>query len=74
MAAFQVSPYGRFWVSPKDLYRAIDFAGNTIDFLLSPYRDFAAARAFLQLAVAQGRPHSAARDQRGRLSGVFGGY
>ena len=35
------------------LYRAIDSAGNTIDFLLSPYRDFVAARAFLQLAVAQ---------------------
>ena len=35
------------------LYRAIDSAGNTIDFLLSPYRDFAAARAFLQLAVTQ---------------------
>jgi transposase-like protein len=35
------------------LYRAIDSAGNTIDFLLSPYRDFAAARAFLQLAEAQ---------------------
>ena len=34
------------------LYRAIDSAGNTIDFLLSPYRDFTAARAFLQLAVA----------------------
>jgi transposase-like protein len=35
------------------LYRAIDSAGNTIDFVLSPRRDFIAARAFLQLAVAQ---------------------
>jgi transposase-like protein len=35
------------------LYRAIDSAGNTIDFLLSPRRDFIPARAFQQLAVAQ---------------------
>jgi len=40
------------------LYRAIDSAGNTIDFLLSPYRDAIAAKAFLQLAIAQaGRIH-----------------
>jgi transposase, IS6 family len=37
------------------LYRAIDSAGNTIDFLLSPYRDTFAAKSFLQLAIAQGR-------------------
>ena len=30
----------------------IDSAGNTIDFLLSPRRDFIADRAFLQLAIA----------------------
>ena len=35
------------------LYRAIDSAGNTIDFLLSPKRDVVAAKAFLQLAVIQ---------------------
>lgn len=35
------------------LYRAIDSAGNTIDFLLSPYRDAVAAKGFLQLAIAQ---------------------
>jgi transposase, IS6 family len=35
------------------LYRAIDSAGDTIDFLLSPYRDLIAARSFLQLAIAQ---------------------
>jgi len=35
------------------LYRAIDSAGNTIDFLLSPYRDLIAAKSFLQLAIAQ---------------------
>jgi transposase-like protein len=37
------------------LYRAIDSAGNTIDFLLSPYRDTFAAKSFLQLAIAQAR-------------------
>ena len=35
------------------LYRAIDSAGNTIDFLLSPKRDLVAAKAFLQLAISQ---------------------
>src|SRR3569623_1472918 len=30
------------------LYRAIDAAGNTIDFLLSPNRDLTAAKGFLQ--------------------------
>ena len=44
------------------LYRAIDSAGNTIDFLLSLYRDCAAVRAFLQLAAAQASRISAARD------------
>lgn len=33
------------------LYRAIDSAGNTIDFLLSPKRDRVAARSFLQLVI-----------------------
>jgi transposase-like protein len=33
------------------LYRAIDSAGNTIDFMLSPKRDLTAAKAFLQLAI-----------------------
>jgi len=33
------------------LYRAIDSAGNTIDFLLSPKRDLIAAKGFLQLAL-----------------------
>jgi transposase-like protein len=34
------------------LYRAIDSAGNTIDFMLSPNRDLTAAKGFLQLAVS----------------------
>src|SRR5215831_9787055 len=35
------------------LYRAIDSAGNTIDFLLSPKRDRIGAKGFLQLALWQ---------------------
>ena len=35
------------------LYRAIDSAGDTIDFLLSPKRDRIAAKSFLQLALSQ---------------------
>jgi IS6 family transposase len=35
------------------LYRAIDSGRNTIEFLLSPYRDVTAAKACLQLAMAQ---------------------
>jgi IS6 family transposase len=35
------------------LYRAVDSAGNTIDFLLSSKRDLTAAKAFLRLATWQ---------------------
>ena len=34
------------------LYQAIDSAGNTIEFLLSPNRDLVAAKGFLQLALS----------------------
>jgi transposase, IS6 family len=34
------------------LYRAIDSAGDTIDFLLSPNRDLIAAKGFLRLALS----------------------
>ena len=37
------------------LYRAIDSAGDTIDFLLSPNRDLIAAKGFLRLALSTGR-------------------
>lgn len=35
------------------LYRAVDSAGDTIDFMLSPNRDLVAAKHFLQLALHQ---------------------
>nr|WP_322883833.1 DDE-type integrase/transposase/recombinase [Microvirga lotononidis] len=38
------------------LYRAVDAAGQTIDFLLSPRRDAAAARRFFRKAL--GQPHT----------------
>jgi transposase, IS6 family len=38
------------------LYRAVDAAGQTIDFLLSPKRDAAAARRFFRKAL--GQPHT----------------
>ena len=41
------------------LYRAVDSAGDTIDFMLSPNRDLTAAKLFLQLAlsgVGENRP------------------
>jgi transposase-like protein len=38
------------------LYRAVDSAGETIEFLLSPNRDLTAARPFLRLALSGGAP------------------
>jgi transposase, IS6 family len=41
------------WQAVDILYRAIDSAGNTTDFLLSARRDLIAAKAFLELALGQ---------------------
>jgi transposase-like protein len=38
------------------LYRAVDSAGETIEFLLSPKRDLIAAKLFLRLALSAGGP------------------
>ena len=48
------------------LYRAIESAGNTIDFLLSPKRDLTAAKDFLRLAVLQ------AGERRPQVTNVDG--
>src|ERR1017187_726804 len=37
------------------LYRAVDSAGETIDFMLSPNRDLMAAKLFLRLALSGDR-------------------
>jgi hypothetical protein len=44
------------------LYRAVDSAGETIDFMLSPKRDAVAAKHFLQMAFRRAGG-STARDQ-----------
>jgi transposase-like protein len=50
----------------KDLYRAFDKESHTVDFLLTPHRDRAAAEAFLHKAIrAQGLPEKITIDQRG---------
>jgi len=51
------------WTS---LYRAVDSAGDTIDFMLSPKRDLTAAKLFLRLALSGAGPPSATGDQCGR--------
>ena len=38
------------------LYRAVDSAGETIEFMLSPKRDSIAARLFLRRALCSGAP------------------
>jgi transposase-like protein len=38
------------------LYRAVDSAGETIEFMLSPKRDLLAAKLFLRLALSGGGP------------------
>jgi transposase, IS6 family len=38
------------------LYRAVDSAGETIEFMLSPNRDLMAANLFLRLALSAGGP------------------
>ena len=48
------------------LYRAVDKAGQTIDFLLTPNRDRDAAEAFLRKAIrTQGLPEKITIDQSG---------
>jgi len=39
------------WPGTVYLYRAVDSAGDTIDFMLSPNRDLVAAKQFLQLPL-----------------------
>jgi transposase-like protein len=38
------------------LYRAVDSAGETIEFILSPKRDLVAAKLFLRFALSGGGP------------------
>lgn len=50
----------------KYLYRAVDRAGDTVDFLLTAKRDKAAARRFLERAInLHGVPEKITIDKRG---------
>jgi transposase-like protein len=50
----------------KYLYRAVDKAGNTIDFLLRAHRDKAAARRYFEKSIVQnGEPETVTIDKSG---------
>ena len=50
----------------KYLYRAVDKAGNTIDFLLRAHRDKAAAKRYFEKSIAQnGEPETVTIDKSG---------
>jgi len=57
------------------LYRAVDKEGQTIDFLLTPQRDRAAAEAFLRKAIrSQGLPEKITIDQSGANTAAIKRY
>jgi putative transposase len=59
----------------KYLYRAVDKDGQTIDFLLTPHRDRAAAEAFLFKAIrAHGLPEKITIDQSGSNTAAITHY
>jgi putative transposase len=60
------------WAS---LYRAVDKEGQTVDFLLTPQRDRAAALAFLHKAIRhQGVPEKITIDQSGSNTAAINRY
>ena len=59
----------------KYLYRAVDKEGHTVDFLLTPRRDRAAAEAFLHKAIrTQGLPEKITIDQSGSNTAAIHHY
>ena len=57
------------------LYRAVDKNGQTVDFLLTPQRDKAAAEAFLRKAIRnQGLPEKITIDQSGSTTAAITRY
>jgi len=55
----------------KYLYRAVDKAGNTIDFLFRAKRDKVAARRFFEKAIGQsGPPETVTIDKSGSKEGL----
>jgi len=78
-------PVGRSWRMDETyvkikgkwayLYRAVDKDGQTIDFLLTPHRDRAAAEAFLRKAIRnQGLPEKITIDQSGSNTAAINHY
>ena len=78
-------PVGRSWrmdetyvkIKGKSayLYRAVDKAGHTIDFLLTPTRDREAAEAFLRKAIRpQGLPEKITIDKSGSNTAAITHY
>ncbi len=59
----------------KYLYRAVDKAGHTVDFVLTAKRDRAAAQRFLTRAIGNnGLPESIAIDKSGANTAGIEGY
>jgi putative transposase len=59
----------------KYLYRAVSQEGHTVDFLLTPQRDRAAAEAFLRKAIRnQGLPEKITIDQSGSNTAAIKRY
>ena len=58
----------------KYIYRAVDNAGHTIDFLLCAYRDYAAARRFFERAIdLHGIPDKITVDKNGANTAAIEG-
>jgi transposase-like protein len=59
----------------KYLYRAVDKEGHTVDFLLTPHRERAAAEAYWYKAIgAQGLPEKITIDQSGSNTAAINHY
>jgi transposase-like protein len=59
----------------KYLYRAVDKEGHTVDFLLTPHRERAAAEAYWYKAIgAQGLPEKITSDQSGSNTAAINHY
>ena len=54
------------------LYRAVDSAGETIEFMLSPKRDLVAAKLFLRWCYPSAGPCRGALDEHEELFRMYG--